>query len=287
MAYKTILAYLPTSRRAAQIADAAVKAASLQDAHIIGLHVMATFPSYADFPRYADLDKELRSDWMKKLREPAEREAEAVKIIFDNATGSAPVTAEWRCLAADYGQVTDLVVQEARAAQLVVCGYHETEDPFHSWVDTLDRLMMESGRPVLYMPQAQAQAPERLGERVLIAWNNTREAARAAFDALDLLGPQSIVQILAINPPGAEGDVYANGARLLSNLQRRGIKASAEAAIVDDATAGEYLVSRINNGGYDLVAMGCYGHSRLREMLLGGATREMLYAANIPTLFSR
>ncbi len=280
MAYKTVLAYLPSSRRTAQITEAAIKVAAAHNAHLIGLHVLATFP------RYAELEKELSPETLKKLREPAEREAEAVKLIFNKVTEMAAVTAEWRCLTADFSKTLDVVVQEARTAELVVCGYHESDDPFHSWIDTLDRLMMESGRPVLYLPQAET--PERLGERVLIAWNNTKEAARAVFDALDLLTPHSVVQILAINPPEQpETDVYANGKRLQAILQQRGIKATAETVTVNDATAGEYLVSYINKGHYDLVVMGCYGHSRLREMLLGGATREMLYEAKIPALFSR
>ncbi len=278
MSYKTILAFLPSSRRAAQVAKTAVSAAKKCGAHVIGLHVIATFPPYGE------LAEAVPAETMKKLREPAQREAEAVEILFRESTRMGGLSSEWRCLTADYSSVVDIVVQEARGAELVVCGNHEADDPFNSWLDIPDRVMLESGRPVLFVPLSPV--PDHFAEKVVIAWNNTREAARAAFDAAPLLSG-SAVELLAINPPDRRSaETYEHGVRLVDSLARHGARVSTQTVTVKDTSAGEYILDHVKANACDLLVMGGYGHSRFREMLLGGVTREIINDIEILTLMS-
>lgn len=279
MAQKTILAYIPSERRAAQVLRMAVNAASLTGAHVIGLHVVATFPPYGE------LADALPSETIRRLREPALREAEAVKTIFNDTMTSNTVSSEWCQMTEDYSAVVDLVVQEARGADLVVCGNREPNDPFNSWLDIPDRLMLESGRPVLFLPLAPST--ETFGQRALIAWNNTREATRAVYDAADFLAPGAAVDVLTINPPGRQSQLaYATGTHIVEALKRRGMDARSDAVTLKDTSTGDYILSRIRANNHDLLVMGCYGRSRIREMLLGGVTREILHDVNIPAIMS-
>jgi nucleotide-binding universal stress UspA family protein len=279
MSQKTILAYLPSSRRAAHVLDAANRAAAQLAAHVIGLHVTATFPPYGDLE--AVLPEETRA----RIREPGEQEAQAVHAIFHRAMETNAASFEWRHYSADYSEVVDRVVMEARGADLVICGNRDPDDRFNTWLDIPDRVMLESGRPVLFLPLSSV--PGAFGTRALIAWNNSREAARAAFDALPLLAEGASVTLVSINPQarGASAD-FASGRHILELLKRRGFAAQEESISLKDSSVGEYLIKRLGTGGYDLLVMGCYGRSRLREMLLGGVTREILHDVQTLTLMS-
>ena len=126
-----------------------------------------------------------------------------------------------------------------------------------------------------------------VGERVLVAWNASRAATRAVNDALPMLQKAKQVTVLAINPRGGvsgEGDVP--GADLALHLSRHGVKAEAAWLKAADIEVGAMLLSRASDFQSDLIVMGGYGHSRLREIVLGGATREILQTMTVPTLMS-
>lgn len=278
MAYKTVLAFLPTSRRAAQVAEVAAQVAQRTGAHVVGLHVLATFPPYGE------LAEALPEETRNKLREPAEREARAVEAIFNDIVAGRGISCEWRLLMEDYSSVVDIVVQEARGAELVVCGNHDGSDPYNAWFDIPDRIILESGRPVLFVPLTPL--PGSLAQRAVIAWNNTREAARAAHDAAPLLEGAD-VDLLAINPPDLRSsEIYECGTRVVESLTRRGVRITSHKVTVKDTGAGEYILTYVKENGCDLLVMGGYGHSRFREMLLGGVTREILNETEVLTLLS-
>jgi nucleotide-binding universal stress UspA family protein len=128
---------------------------------------------------------------------------------------------------------------------------------------------------------------ERIGERVLVAWNASREAARAVSDSLPLLSRAKSVTVMAVNPksgPNAHGDVP--GADIALFLARHGIKTEATQVFADDVDIGDMLLSRAADLGTDLLVMGAYGRSRLTELMLGGATRQILSEMTIPVLMS-
>jgi nucleotide-binding universal stress UspA family protein len=149
----------------------------------------------------------------------------------------------------------------------------------------LVNVMLASGRPVLAIPYAGQF--EQIGERVLVAWNASREATRAVNDALPLLMGAKAVTILAVNPKhGIEGHGDVPAADIALHLARHGVKAEAAHTIAKDISEGDALLSYAADLGADLIVAGGYGHSRAREMVFGGATRTLLQEMTVPMLLS-
>ena len=122
---------------------------------------------------------------------------------------------------------------------------------------------------------------------MLVAWNGSREATRAANDALPILQRADRVVVLAINPGGGiDGHGEVPGADLSLHLARHGVSAEAQQVQAEDMNVGEMLLSRCADEAADLLVMGAYGRSRVRELVLGGATRHVLEHATLPVLMS-
>jgi len=145
--------------------------------------------------------------------------------------------------------------------------------------------VLEGGGPVLIVPETWPDGT--LGRRVLVGWNGSREARRAAADALPLLRRAERVTVLSVAPDQpADEPPEQPGAELAHWLARHGVPleiATAPAAGVDP---GAVLLARAAELGCDLLVMGAYGHSRLRERVLGGATRTVLGRARLPVLMA-
>jgi nucleotide-binding universal stress UspA family protein len=122
---------------------------------------------------------------------------------------------------------------------------------------------------------------------VLVAWNARREAVRAVNDALRILQTADRVVVLAVNPTyGESGEGDIPSADICLHLARHGVKAEAETAVAQDIDVTSLLLSHTADIGADMMVMGAYGHSRLREMVLGGVSREMLQTMTVPVLMS-
>jgi nucleotide-binding universal stress UspA family protein len=144
---------------------------------------------------------------------------------------------------------------------------------------------LAAGRPVLLVPYAGDFAA--LGRQVLVAWNGTREAARALYDAMFLLAGAEAVTVLEIDPPGdAAVDPELRAASVAAALRRRGIAARARSTVSDGMPIADLILSTAADLGADLIVMGAWGHSRLREFVLGGASRGILEAMTVPVLMS-
>src|SRR3954454_13493204 len=145
--------------------------------------------------------------------------------------------------------------------------------------------MLSSGRPVLAVPYAGQF--ERVGERVLVAWNASRESTRAVNDALPLLRGAKVVTILAVNPrQGIEGHGDVPAADIALHLARHGVKAEAAHTVAKDISEGDALLSYAADIGADLIVAGAYGHSRARELVFGGVTRTLIAEMTAPVLLS-
>ena len=142
---------------------------------------------------------------------------------------------------------------------------------------TIDAALFDTGRPVLVAPPT---APTTVGSRILIAWNGSSQASRAVAFAMPFLEK---AQEVTIAVGGHEGHVPA--ASLAVYLERHGIRAAVENFSVT-GSIGKAILDRAGRLGADMIVMGAYGHSRLREMMLGGATREVLSAATLPVLMA-
>ena len=142
-----------------------------------------------------------------------------------------------------------------------------------------------AGRPVLMVPYAGDFAT--IGRRVLVAWNGTREAIRALHDAMFVLEGAERVTVIEIDPPTEQiGIARVAAADVAAALGRRGIAAGAETEASGDIDVGDLLLSRAADLAADLLVMGAYGHSRLREFVLGGVSRGVFRHMTLPVLLA-
>jgi nucleotide-binding universal stress UspA family protein len=224
------------------------------------------------------------SEMMNSLRADTAVRGDAIGQEFLETLRREGLQGEWRV--AD-GNTAALLALHARYADLTVLGQPNADEPFKgaSADAVLVNVLLSSGRPVLAVPYAGQF--ERVGERVLIAWNASRESTRAVNDALPLLRGAAAVTVLAVNPKhGIEGHGDVPAADIALHLARHGVKAEAAHTIAKDISEGDALLSYAADIGVDLIVTGGYGHSRAREMVFGGVTRTLLQEMTVPMLLS-
>jgi nucleotide-binding universal stress UspA family protein len=279
MPYKTILMHCNDARRIARLLAPAARLAETFQAHLVGLSVV---PPVAIFSAGTPMGPPIIVDAHCQLYRA---ENPAMKAAFEDAAGKRGFVAEWSEDEAQAFGVADVVLEYARAADLVIASQTDPDWPGTERLDVADRLAIESGRPVLIVPNAGSH--ERVGEKVLVAWNARREAARAVFDALPILQRAREVKVAWVNPQSERertqdvptGDICAA-------LARHGVKCEAVEDVRPSAGVGETLLACAKDWGADLLVMGCYGHTRLREFVFGGASRHVLAHMSIPVLMS-
>jgi len=210
-----------------------------------------------------------------ELKVASEEVAQAEQVFRKAAAKSSAV--EWR---STVGWPTRFLVEQARAADLiVVAGEHKAVRDDSRFAIDVETALMETGRPLLIAPPLLENFQ---AERAVIAWKNTREARRAVRDSLPLLKLGKDVTILSI---GNDRDDTELG-DVRDYLRRHGITAGIHWGDEDEASAGEQILSFARERGADLVVAGGYGHSRMREWILGGVTRSLLEQAVFCCLMS-
>jgi len=179
------------------------------------------------------------------------------------------------------GPTADIITLYARCSDLSIVGQVDPDHPTPATDrQTAQEVLLSSGRPVLVVPYCGQF--DRIADTVLLGWNGTREAARAINDAVPLLGPARLVTLLAINPRG--GDIPTIG--MVRHLERHGIKVTATHTVAEEIGAGDVLLNYASNIGADLLVVGGYGHSRVREIMLGGVTRSLFREMTLPVFMS-
>jgi nucleotide-binding universal stress UspA family protein len=193
------------------------------------------------------------------------------------------LSVEWRETDAGFGTTARTVIEQARSSDLVVISQRDAEWGQSSLFEDPERIAIECGRPVLLIPNHGAvKTPP---QRVLISWNGSRESARAAFDATSVLKPGTDVTVAWFDPPpGVAG--AAVGAELCTALARHGLTCEATEVRTTDGNVGAAIRREAAARGVDLIVMGAYGHSRLREFVLGGASRDIFANMDRPVLMS-
>jgi len=254
MTYKDLLVVIDSNHQARERVRIAAELAERFDAHLTGVYV-----ARASQP------------------EPPEAARDA-RALFEDIVGSRQICAGWRAAS---GYPIDAVAVEARCADLVILGQLDPDDPLAS-VDhpCPEEIALSVGRPVLIIPYV-GKYPV-LGQRVLVAWDGSREATRAINDALPLLATAASVTILMIDPAADDEKCGECGAAIRAHLGRHGIYARVEKTFSGGVGVGEMLLSRASDLCADLLVMGAYGHSRVRELVLGGATRTVLNSMTLP-----
>jgi nucleotide-binding universal stress UspA family protein len=174
------------------------------------------------------------------------------------------------------------MARQALYADLLVLGQRSADENRDVDVpaDFVSSVLIASGRPAIVVPHI-AKAPIRL-ERVLIAWKPTREAARAVTAALPILQQARQVTVASFD----EGDEAAAEAGIVGYLRQHGVQAGFKREVASENSIGDQLLSLASDEQAELLVMGCYGHGRAREWVLGGASRTVITSMTIPILMS-
>ncbi len=278
MSYKTILVHLADNTRRQTLLSAAFELARTFDAHLIGLTVqppIVVAPGMDSGPAVI----------IEAHRIAYRQDIVRLKQAFDTAMQGQAFAFEWREDDAGYDDAVARIVQHARCADLIVTSRKDPKWHYSEALEEPDRLVLECGRPVLLMPNSGGAV--EFGKRIVVAWNGRREAARAVFDALPLLKAAQEVVVVWVNPQ-EEGEAAGElpGADICAALARHGVECEATQNIRPTANVGEALLSTVKNNAADMLVMGCYGHSRMREFVFGGATRHILHHAPVPVLMA-
>lgn len=274
MAYKTILVHCDVSRGTAGRLRIAADLADRFGGHVIGLYVRRAFQA----PAFTDAGPAM--DSLYRTYETTVRAEEAMATAaFRDAVGNQGLSSEWRV--AD-GYVDEILAAEARVADLVIVGQAEPDSPPTTTpADLAEGIAMAAECPVLIVPYIGAAKPP--GKTVMLCWNDSREAKHAATAALPLLVAADKVIVLIIDPK-ADRSREEPGADVAVWLARHGVKVTVQRDSAADSDVGGVILSRAADHDIDLIVMGIYGHSRLRERVLGGASRTLLASMTAPLL---
>jgi nucleotide-binding universal stress UspA family protein len=276
MDYKTILVCLDNSARSVERMEFAIGMAARFGAHLLGVH-LAYEPIYPYMPEagfgplIVQLEEELEAK-RKRALEAFDAAAKRAQIAFTTESFK--------------GQNVYRAGVIARAADLIIVGQPDPDDPETDVGGGFPASMViDSGRPALLLPYA-GSLPSTFSQ-VVVAWNGSREAARAASDALPLLTAADRVLVIAAEAQGQAAEaIDVSEVDLAAFLARHGVKVNARRIAGVDVGTGDWLLSEVSEAGADLLVAGAYGHSRLREFVLGGVTRTLLLSTTVPLLMS-
>ncbi|MEZ5798584.1 MAG: universal stress protein [Paracoccaceae bacterium] len=280
MAYKSLLTIASTPEQIETAVAAAASLARGMDAHLdlLALGIDRTQVGYSYVGSGAVIlqvaldraEEEARAN-EAAVKEALSRQAPGLRIGVDSAV-------------TQLGALTELVAQRARYADLVVLPkpYGQTSGPEAEAV--IEASMFEGLAPVLVVPETGL--PNPAPKRVVLAWNQSREAMVAARRALPLLKGADRVTITVIDPPTHGPERSDPGGLLCQMLVRHGVKAEVTVLARTLPRVSDVLHRACQDLDADLLVMGAYGHSRFREAILGGATRNMLEQATVPVLMA-
>src|SRR5580704_6464983 len=200
---------------------------------------------------------------------------------FENIVRRCGIRSEWRSLP----YLSSEVGVHAYYADLVVIARPESAGPSTGPPGLAESLVLSSGRPIIMFPARGTVSQVR---RILVAWNATRESIRAVADALPLLVKAKAVQVLVVDHErNRAGHGQDPGADIARHLTRHDAQVEVQRLSSGGKDVGQLLLSQAAAFGADLLVMGAYGHSQLREWMFGGVTRTVLYQAALPVLLSR
>jgi nucleotide-binding universal stress UspA family protein len=278
MSYKNLLVHVDDSKACAARLRAAADLAAAHGAHLTGLYVIPE-PSPASFVR-GYVAPELLTTIAEQRHEAAEAVMAKARAIVDGAG----IAFDSRIERGFDVELPDFLNMHARYADLAILGQIDPDDEAGMRLQP-ERVALGSGRPALIVPYIGT--PGGFGQRILVAWDASREAARAVNDALPLLERAKVVVVLTVNPVRRQfGHGDEPGADIALHLARHGVKVEVQRIEGSQTDTGNAILSHLASEGSDLLVMGCFAHSRLRELVLGGVTRTVLEEMTVPVLMS-
>jgi len=281
MSYKSVLVHVDNDSHAVERIQFAAKIALNEDAHLIG--AAPTGLSKYFYPTGFIYDGSGAATYLKGQMQELRTQAEKSLSVFTETVRSVGVNSyETRQVDDDAGGGISL---QARYSDLVVIGQTNPDAPSSATLrDFPEFVVMNSGRPVLIIPYTGHYAT--IASRVLIAWDASTSATRAVTSSIPLLKRAENVDVVVFNPD-SRGNAHGEqpGADIALFLARHGVKVNVVPQKTD-IDVGNALLSIAADLGSDMIVMGGYGHSRFREILLGGVTRTVLETMTVPVLMA-
>jgi len=271
---KDIVANLSVGASRDVAPDFAVSVAATFDAHLTGVafRYEPLAPVADGFPAKA----------MQSQRIENEKAAKAAVAKFDEVARRATVSAESRIVDVPVASAHNVFANIVRRFDLAIIGQPEPHKP------ALERLIVEaalfdSGRPVLIVPYIQ-RAGLKL-DRVMVCWDGSRSAARAVADAMPFIVRAKAAEVVIVTSEPTKSNEMP-GADIAHHLARHGTKVEIKPIVTAEIDVTNTILSHAADASADFLVMGGYGHSRLREFVLGGVTRGILTSMTVPTLMS-
>ena len=222
------------------------------------------------------------AEFIESQRSEADTKARAAIAHFEQNAKRSGLSFETRVLSTSISGAADQLGQIGRRFDLIVVGQANRDEAGAD--DIVDEgVLFESGRPVVFVPYIQ-KAGLAL-DRVMICWDGSRAATRAVADAMPFLHKSKQVEVVIIATGRPKSDEIP-GADLGQHLARHGLKVEVKRITSPDIDVPSTILSYAADSSADMIVMGGYGHSRLREFVLGGATRGLLEAMTVPVLMS-
>ena len=256
--------------------DFAISVADAFEAHVLGV----AFAYEPIIP--GSVMGGIPPDFIEAQRVESEEKARTAIARFEQAAKRAGVAAETRTISASISGAADQLGRLGRRFDLIVVGQAERDKALPDEVVD-EGVLFESGRPVIFVPYIQKTGLKL--DRVMVCWDGSRAATRAVADAMPLLQKAKRVEIVMVASGKAKGDEIP-GADLGQRLARHGLKVDVKRITSPDIDVPSTILSYAADSSTDLIVMGGYGHSRLREFVLGGVTRGLLESMTVPVLMS-
>ena len=274
--FKDIIVNLGAGKSGKIVGDYAISVASKLEAHITGIAIAFVPDIQAAGTALIPVEK------IEALQRDNEAGAETIVDWFAAATARAGVSAEKRILRANRSNAADQFGRIARRFDLAIVGQVEPDgSPIQAMIS--ESILFESGRPMLIVPYVQT-TPLKL-DRIMVCWDGSRPAARAIADAMPLLKRAGNIEVVSVTSErGKQDDI--EGVDMGHHLARHGLKVEVTHVMRGELDVEDALLSHAADTDADFMVMGGYGHSRLREFVLGGVTRSILRTMTVPTLMS-
>lgn len=273
---KDLIVNLNVTKKDTAASDYAVSFAAALQAHLTGVAFI-----YDPIVPISD-GGYIPAEVVETQRADNEAAAQATITNFTALTGHAGVSAEPLTLSASFAGAADQFAHLARRFDLAIVGQGQPE------MGTIEQIigettLFESGRPTIMVPYIQ-KASFKI-DNVMICWDGSRAAARAVADAIAILGKSGRVEIVSVtNEAGKQDEI--EGADIGRHLARHGLRVDVHRISGGDIDVADALLSHAADSGADFIVMGGYGHSRLREFVLGGVTRSIFQSMTVPVLLS-
>ncbi len=288
MAIRKLLLPLTGSVAGEAALAAGLTVARIWNAHLTTLHVRMDSRDVAPLAGEG-LSGAMIEEMMVATEKESAARAQAVRAMFRRIVADLGVTMQearagagfaTASFAAVTGREDDVVAQQARLADLTIVPHPESGEDVSS-SDALHAVLFESGRPVLVAPP---RPPAEIGRRIALAWNGSAESASAVWSALPWMQRADAVRVLSAEEYQRRGP---GAPELLDYLALHGVKVELATFRPVERELGAGLLASVRDFGADLLCMGAYSHSRLRQLILGGVTRHVLEHADLPVLMNR